>query len=267
MPIAWTVAGSDSGGGAGIQADLKTFNAFGVHGCSVTTAITAQNSCSVTHLHPIPPESIQAQLEALLDDLPPQVIKSGMLGSQACCQRLASFLQKHPTPFVCDPVLRSTSGTRLLPPETLHLFIEQLLPQATLLTPNLPEAAVLTDKRHSSIEATALHLIQLGARSVLIKGGHTDAPFCTDFWSDGKTAFWLKSPRLQTRHSHGTGCILASAIAAGIAQGVTPRQAIINAKTYLNQSLKHPAGIGRGDGPLRLIPFLNREEDRPEIIE
>ena len=265
----WAIAGSDSGGGAGIQADLKVFNAFGLHGCSVITALTAQNTLGVKSTQPVPESMLRDQLEMLANDLPPAAIKTGMLGSAATCRILADHLSSLPAPLpplVCDPVLKSTSGTDLLDSDALDLLVRRIFPHVTVLTPNLPEAERLIDEPFVSAECAAESILGLGVQSVLIKGGHAEGYESRDYWSDGSRSMWLSSPRLDTRATHGTGCILASAIAAGLAEGLDVPDAIIQAKAFLNQCLRSPAGLGKGHGPMRILPFENRETDRPVVV-
>jgi len=267
-PIAWTIAGSDSGGGAGIQADLKTMNAFGVHGCSAITAITAQNTRGVQALEAVSPTLLRAQLEALVTDLPPAAVKTGMLGNAETCKTVAEFLESwltdHASPLVCDPVLQSTSGTDLLDPKALDILIHGIFPRVGILTPNLPEVGKILGKEFQSLEAAAEELLELGVGSVLIKGGHAEGDECRDYWTDGTQSFWLSSPRIDTRATHGTGCILSSAIASALALGQAMPQAVATAKTFLNQCLKSPANLGKGHGPARMEPFRNTVEDRPQ---
>ena len=273
IPIAWTIAGSDSGGGAGIQADLKTMNAFGVHGCSAITALTAQNTQGVLRSEPVSEAMMNAQLEALAVDLPPAAIKTGMLGSKAICRILAEFFATFPAPgvqtpkplLVCDPILKSTSGADLLDPEALDLLVHELLPWVDVLTPNLPEAETLLGKIPGSIEAAAELLLENGVASVLIKGGHAPGSECRDYWTDGRQAFWLCSPRIDSRATHGTGCILSAAITAGLALGNAIPEAIMDAKTFLNQCLRSPAHLGGGHGPMHINRFENRPVDRPAL--
>jgi hydroxymethylpyrimidine kinase/phosphomethylpyrimidine kinase len=273
LPIAWTIAGSDPGGGAGIQADLKVMNAFGVHGCSVITALTAQNTEGVTAVESVSEALLRAQLEALETDLPPAALKTGMLGSVRNCAILADFLDgslrsntRRPTPLlVCDPVLQSTSGANLLDPAALDILVHGIFPHAAVLTPNLPEAGQLLGTPVQSAEMAAEQLLELGVRSVLLKGGHAEGHECRDYWTDGKQSFWLSSPRVQTRATHGTGCILSAAIASSIALGKTLPDAVIDAKTFLNQCLRSPARIGHGHGPMRIERFENHPQDRPTI--
>lgn len=263
-PIVWTIAGSDSGGGAGIQADLKVMSAFGIHGCSVTTALTAQNTQGVLALDPASPEMLTAQFKALEADLPPGVIKTGMLGSATTCRIVAEVFQSMEVPIVCDPVLKSTSGSDLLDPEAVEILKTFIFPKVTVLTPNLPETETLIGP-FSSTEEAAERILNLGVQSVLIKGGHSKNNTCDDFWTDGAQSLWLSSPRLETRHSHGTGCILASALASALALGQSTPEAVLTAKTFLNQCLKSPAHIGSGHGPMLIAPFTNGSKDQPTI--
>ena len=263
-PVAWILAGSDSGGGAGMQLDLKTMTAFGVHGCSVVTAITAQNTLGVSHIEAVSGEMLEAQLRMLAADLPPKAIKTGMLGSAQACKLLLEYLPQHDAPLICDPILKSTSGAPLIEEGTLKSLKNDLFPHVTLLTPNLPEAALLLGSRLPA-EKAAEKLLALGPHSILIKGGHTEGRECQDYWTDGKDSLWLSSPRIETKDTHGTGCLLASAIAASIALGNAVPEALIAAKTFLNQSLKSPSQLGAGHGPMVISPFRNAEEDRPRV--
>ncbi|MCK5675447.1 MAG: bifunctional hydroxymethylpyrimidine kinase/phosphomethylpyrimidine kinase [Verrucomicrobia bacterium] len=281
-PIAWAIAGSDSGGGAGIQADLKVMNAFGVHGCTAITALTAQNTLGVQSSEPVSATMLRAQLQALETDLPPAVIKTGMLGSVGSCKIIAEFLERYGIRdagcgkkgsgsvvkplLVCDPVLKSTSGTGLLDPEALDLLIHGVFPHVGILTPNLPEAEILLGGNFHRVENAAEEILELGVGSVLIKGGHAEGDECRDYWTDGTQSLWLSSPRIETAATHGTGCILSSAIASAIALGQNMPEAIATAKTFLNQCLKSPANIGAGPGPMRIEPFRNAEEDRPIVV-
>lgn len=268
VPVAWSIAGSDSGSGAGIQVDIKVMNAFGVHACTVISALTAQNTLGVHSVEPVSEMMLRAQLEALKADLPPTAIKTGMLGSASTCSILAEFFSSLPAPrcpLVCDPILKSTSGADLLDPEALNLLIHGIFPHVSVLTPNIPEAQKLLGRPGSSIEEAAALLLGMGVASVLIKGGHTEGNTCRDYWTDGKQSMWLASPRIETHATHGTGCILSSAIASGLALGKNIPDAIIDAKTFLNQCLRTPANTGTGIGPMWIGLFENREEDRPTL--
>lgn len=269
-PIVWTIAGSDSGGGAGIQADLKVAAALGVHGCSVTTALTAQNTLGVQTSEPVSETMLRAQLAALESDLPPAAIKTGMLGNSTSCRILADFLEARSAPrapiLICDPVLKSTSGTDLLDSEALEVLIHKIFPQVGILTPNLPEVERLVGHATRSTEESALRILELGVGSVLIKGGHAQGNECRDYWTNGTQSLWLSSPRIDTRSTHGTGCILSTAIASAMARGQPIPEALATAKTFLNQCLKSPANIGSGPGPMRIEPFRNDPKDRPLIV-
>ncbi len=240
-------------------------NAFGIHGCSVTTALTAQNTLGVHSSEPVSEAMLRAQLKALETDLPPAVIKTGMLGSAASCQILADFLDGQDAFVVCDPVLKSTSGTDLLDPAALDILIRRIFTNIDILTPNLPEIECIIGQEVESSEEAAERILKMGVGSVLIKGGHAEGGECRDYWTDGTQSLWLSSPRIDTRATHGTGCILSSAIASAIALGQGLPEAVTTAKTYLNQCLKSPANIGAGHGPMRIEPFRNDSRDRPAV--
>jgi hydroxymethylpyrimidine/phosphomethylpyrimidine kinase len=255
--IALTIAGSDSSGGAGIQADLKTFSAFGVYGASVITALTAQNTLGVTAVEAVAPSFVAAQMDAVLSDLEVGAIKTGMLANAAIVAMVARKLRAGtPLPLVVDPVMVATSGDSLLAPDAVEALRRELLPLATLLTPNLPEAARLlatteaTSESDAIAQAKALHA--LGCRAVLIKGGHGTGESAVDILYDGAGVQRLVHPRLDTPHTHGTGCTLSAAIAALLAQGVGLSQAVGRAKEYVWQALQHgrTLGVGRGHGPV-----------------
>ncbi len=253
-PIVWSIAGSDSGGGAGIQADLKVMHEIGVHGCSVITALTAQNTLGVTFSETVSPKMLLNQLLALSADLAPVVIKTGMLGSAENCRIITEFLtdfiskSENPPKIVCDPVLKSTSGANLTDPDALKYLQNNFSPLIDLLTPNIPEAEVLLG-RDLSVEESAKELLKFGVKSVLIKGGHADGDICRDFFYDGTESLWFESPRVETTATHGTGCVLSSAIAAFIALGDPVPAAIFKAKELLTQKLKCAGKIGLGHGP------------------
>jgi hydroxymethylpyrimidine kinase/phosphomethylpyrimidine kinase len=264
--IAWTIAGSDSGGGAGIQADLQVFRAFGLHGCSITTALTAQNTQGVQSVEPVSNPLIQSQWNCLINDLPPAIIKSGMLADAT--ETVADLLASHPTiPYICDPILRSTSDTRFLSEEALSILQKRLIPRAMLITPNLPEARKLTNLPHASPKELATALLEIGAQAVLLKGGHADGNRCSDLFMDASHRFFMESPRISTRATHGTGCVFAAATAAAFALGEPLPQAVQTAKTYLNQNLKQATSLGAGKGPLPFLSPCNAELDQPNIID
>jgi hydroxymethylpyrimidine kinase/phosphomethylpyrimidine kinase/thiamine-phosphate diphosphorylase len=272
-PIVWTIAGSDSGGGAGIQADLKVMNLLGAHDCSAITALTAQNTIGTGRLEWVAPEMLSAQLDALKIDLPPDAVKLGMLGTGAAVDLVTAFLRTMKVPFsVCDPVLISSSGAFLLEPTAWKSLTEKLFPVVDLITPNIPEAEHLFGLEIATpadIEAAAIKALATGVKEVLIKGGHGfhDMELSSDYWSDGKEHAWLSSPRLDTKHSHGTGCVLSSAIATARALGYSPLDSIVVAKAYLNQGLRLAPGIGSGFGPLAFIPWQQAEQDLPVLSQ
>jgi hydroxymethylpyrimidine/phosphomethylpyrimidine kinase len=256
-PIAVTIAGSDSSGGAGIQADLKTFAALGVYGASVITALTAQNTRSVAAVHAVPPDFITAQMDAVFSDLGVGAVKIGMLGDAGVIAAVATGLDRHKqTNVVLDPVMAATSGRRLLTPDAIEELREELLPRASLITPNLPEAAALLDTAEAVDEAgmrrQADGLMALGAGAVLIKGGHAGGAESTDLLVTATTSLRVSGARVATRNTHGTGCTLSAAIAAGLARGFDLIDAVRAAKTYTAAAIAAAdrLAIGKGPGPL-----------------
>ena len=254
--VALTIAGSDSSGGAGIQADLKTFCAFGVYGASVVTALTAQNTRRVSAIEAVAPQLVATQLEAVLSDLDVAAVKTGMLANAAIVDVVARRLRAGPPrPLVVDPVMAASSGGALLAGDGFALLRDALLPLATLLTPNRPEAALLLGAREAADEeeavAQAKALRALGCGAVLLKGGHASGAEAVDILCDGEIRRFAR-PRLASHHGHGSGCTLAAAIAALIAQGVGLAQAVERAKTYVWQALAEgdALAVGHGRGPL-----------------
>lgn len=254
-PIALTIAGSDSGGGAGIQADLKTFSALGVYGASVITALTAQNTHSVTAVHDAPPDMVAAQIEAVFSDLDVGAVKIGMLSSPEIIDAVADGLAGRDVPVVLDPVMVAKSGDALLQDHAVQALKTRLLPMATVLTPNLPEAARLVglDRVDGNDQAVAQALLNMGPSGVLLKGGHAVGDDCTDLLvrRDGPPRRFT-TPRIMTRNTHGTGCTLSSAIAAGLAAGMALDHAIERAHAYLQGAIRAAdgLGIGSGNGPV-----------------
>ncbi len=256
-PIALTIAGSDSGGGAGIQADLKAFSALGAYGCSVITALTAQNTQGVQGILDVPPEFIRAQMDSVFTDISVKAVKIGML-SQACVIRtIAEALAHYRVELlVVDPVMVATSGDKLLQDDAITTLKECLIPQATMITPNLPEAAVLLDcaipKTVAQMEALIEPLLALGSRTVLLKGGHLGGEESVDLFHDGQTLHYLTSPRTPTRNTHGTGCTLSSAITALLARGFELHDAVSQGKHYIANAIAHAdeLHIGHGHGPV-----------------
>ncbi|HEY8683537.1 MAG TPA: bifunctional hydroxymethylpyrimidine kinase/phosphomethylpyrimidine kinase [Rhodanobacter sp.] len=253
-PIALTIAGSDSGGGAGIQADLKTFHARGVHGLSVVTAITAQNTREVSAVHLIPPAHIRSQLTAVFDDFPIAAVKTGMLGSAAVTRLIAREMDaRKPAWLVVDPVMVATSGARLLDADAVQMLIEELIPLADILTPNLPEAELLLGhpiQTAAQFDAAGEALLAFGAGAVLLKGGHAGENEVVDRYYDARGVLELRHPRLPLE-GHGTGCTLASAIAAELAKGQVPRLAVRRAVAYVHRALTQAYQPGAGAHVLR----------------
>lgn len=252
VPIALTIAGSDSGGGAGIQADLKTFSAVGVYGASVITALTAQNTRTVSRIEAASPAMIAAQMAAVFDDLDVRAIKLGMLGGAGAIATVAEGLSGRGLPVVLDPVMVAKSGDRLLPPEALTALRALVLPMATVLTPNLPEAADLLGCAPASTESEMAQqgqaLRALGPQAVLMKGGHGTGETCVDLLITADGIVRLTAPRLATRNTHGTGCTLSAAIAAGLAQGKELPDAVTRAHRYLQGAIAAADGLGVGAG-------------------
>jgi hydroxymethylpyrimidine/phosphomethylpyrimidine kinase len=257
IPIALTIAGSDSSGGAGIQADLKTFSAFGVYGASVITALTAQNTRGVTAVEPVAAAFVVAQMEAVLSDLAVGAIKTGMLANASIVEAVAGSLRAGSgRALVVDPVMVATSGDVLIAPDAVDALKRQLFPQALLITPNLPEAARLLDAKEATSEAEvaaqAHALLALGSRAVLLKGGHGSGKEAIDVLCDATGIERFVRPKVDTRHTHGTGCTLSAAIAALLAQGVGMREAVGRAKAFVWQGLHEgrALGVGHGNGPV-----------------
>ncbi|HEX5724918.1 MAG TPA: bifunctional hydroxymethylpyrimidine kinase/phosphomethylpyrimidine kinase [Longimicrobiaceae bacterium] len=259
LPVALTIAGSDSGGGAGIQADLKTFHAFGVFGTSAVTAVTVQNTLGVTGVHPVPPETVRAQVRAVAEDLPPAACKSGMLATAELVRAVAASLREHRLPhYVLDPVMVATSGDRLLDADAEQTLVRELLPLAALVTPNLDEAALLVGEPvedAAAMRRAAAALVELGARAALLKGGHLRADELVDVLYDGREWHEWRRPRIETRSTHGTGCTLSAGVAAGLAHGRPLRRAVEDALDYVQRALRAAPGLGAGHGPLNhLVP-------------
>jgi len=250
------VAGSDSGGGAGIQADLKTVTALGCHGMTAITAVTAQNTLGVFGIHPVPAEFVARQMRVVLDDIGADAIKIGMLGSAEIAEAVAAVLDLPRTgdiPVILDPVLASTSGQTLLDDAGIEMLKRRLIPRAYLITPNLAEAGILAGCAVSDLEGmrrAAAAILSLGARNVLVKGGHLEGDALTDLLAgaDGEEEF--HHPRIDSRQTHGTGCTLASAVAASIAGGLPLPRAVDVAHAYVQAAIRDAPGLGRGIGPL-----------------
>ncbi|NDZ81116.1 bifunctional hydroxymethylpyrimidine kinase/phosphomethylpyrimidine kinase [Streptomyces sp. SID10853] len=251
-PLVLTVAGSDSGGGAGIQADLKTMLALGVHGMSVLTAVTAQNSQGVQGAWELPADAVRAQYRAVVDDIGVDAVKTGMLSSAELVETVAGLLAATDAPVVVDPVGVSKHGDPLLAASALDCVRELLLPTATVATPNLDEVAQLTGvqvEKEADLPRAAEAVLAHGPAWVLIKGGHL-AGDAVDLLTDGSEEHWLRAPRLDNRHTHGTGCTLASAIAAQLARGLAVPEAVAAAKEYVTGAIRAGFALGSGIGPV-----------------
>ena len=253
-PIALTIAGSDSGGGAGIQADLKTFHQWGVFGTSVITAITAQNTTGVFAVHGVPDSVVEAQIDAVVSDLRPVATKTGMLGTASAVETVAAAWARHGLGnLVVDPVMVATSGDRLSDDSTLDAIRDRLLPHATLVTPNLPEASLLVGRPVESLDDArdaARRLIEMGAGAALIKGGHRDEAKVLDLFWDGSDEVLLEAEKAKTSETHGTGCSLAASIAAGLALGRELPVAVTDAVRWVQEGIRTAPGLGEGHGPI-----------------
>lgn len=270
VAIALTIAGSDSSGGAGIQADLKTFSALGVYGASVITALTAQNTLGVTGVHAAPVDFVGQQIEAVLGDLAVGAVKTGMLANAGIVREVAAALAKRPAlPLIVDPVMVATSGDRLLEPDAVDAYRQRLIPRAALITPNLAEAAALLDEPLALDLAAAEHqaraLLALGSGGVLVKGGHRAAAEAVDVLAlaDG-SMHHIAAPWVETSNTHGTGCTLSAAIAALMATGMPLVEAVRGGKRYLTAALSagRDLGVGKGHGPVDHL-FDIRRRARP----
>lgn len=255
IPIALTIAGSDPGGGAGIQADLKTFHQFGVYGTAVITALTAQNTQGVFGVHTAPATFVRAQLSALADDLPPVALKSGMLATEEIVEEVADFVEGEHWAgrYILDPVMVATSGHRLLDPDAEAAIRERLVPRAALVTPNLDEAEILVGhpvRDLAAMEKAGTALLALGAGAALIKGGHLDGERVVDLLVTPKAAVRYERPRIETTSTHGTGCTLSAAITAGIALGRPLEEAVPHALDFVARAIATAPGLGSGHGPL-----------------
>ena len=260
MKKVMTIAGSDSGGGAGIQADLKAFAANGVHGTSAITAITAQNTVAVTDALALPPSLVANQIDAIIDDIGADAVKTGMLPNAAIIETVADRIRAHAlSPVVIDPVMVTSSGARLLEDDAVEAIRAALMPLATLVTPNMREAAVLTGAPVETIDdmrRAARYLVEsTGAQAVLVKGGHLDGP-ATDVLFDGSEFTEFTEERIDTTSNHGTGCTLASTIAANLAKGADLPTAVANAKAYVTNAMRAATPIGAGHGPLNHFYML-----------
>ena len=259
LPVALTIAGSDSGGGAGIQADLKTFAALGVHGTSAITAITAQNTLGVADILELPAGLVAAQIEAVVEDMGVQAAKTGMLSSSAIIEAVAESVARHRIDrLVVDPVMVAKGGARLLREDAVEALRKRLLPLAAVITPNLPEVEVLLGRPVRSLEErrqAARDLVAMGARAAIVKGGHAQTDVTDVFW-DGQRLAELEGDRVQTANTHGSGCVFSAAIAAGLARGLDLFSAATEAKAFIQGAIAQALEIGHGHGPVN--PMFGR---------
>jgi len=249
------IAGSDSGGGAGIQADIKAVTALNAFAATALTALTAQNTLGVHAVHAVPLDFIARQIEVVLTDIGADVVKTGMLGDASVIETVCAALERYAPgiPVVVDPVMVAKGGHKLLADEAVDSLRRQLLPRATVITPNLPEAEALSGMTIASVadmRAAAIALLALGVPAVLLKGGHLPGDELVDLLATAEGIEAFSAPRIQTRHTHGTGCTTASAVAAGLAQGMSLRDAVLRARAYVRAAIASAPGFGAGHGPL-----------------
>ncbi|WP_421385054.1 bifunctional hydroxymethylpyrimidine kinase/phosphomethylpyrimidine kinase [Bacillus salacetis] len=260
---ALTIAGSDSGGGAGIQADLKTFQELKVYGMSVLTAVTAQNTLGVQGVYPVKLEAIEQQLKSLSEDLTPQAVKTGMLFNSEVIGVVASSLEKYQwSNVIVDPVMIAKGGSPLLQKEAVNALREKLIPLSTVITPNIPEAEVITGISIDSMDRrkdAASAIVELGAHSVVIKGGHDDTATASDLFYDGSRFETFSTPRIQTMNTHGTGCTFSAAITAQLAKGSSLQEAIYTAKAFIQAAIQNDLHIGSGHGPTNHWAYNSKE--------
>jgi hydroxymethylpyrimidine/phosphomethylpyrimidine kinase len=254
IPVALTIAGSDSGGGAGIQADLKTFAALGVHGTSAITAITAQNTLTVTEIHEVPVRVIRAQIDAVVEDIGVQAAKTGMLASAKIIEAVSEAIRELGIRnLVVDPVMVAKGGARLLHNDAIAALYRHLLPLAAVVTPNIPEAEVLLGRALATLDdrrQAARDLVALGPRVAVVKGGHASESDAIDVYWDGSEMVELAARRIQTRNTHGSGCAFSAAITAGLAKGQDPLAAVRAAKAFISGAIEHSLELGGGHGPV-----------------
>jgi hydroxymethylpyrimidine/phosphomethylpyrimidine kinase len=262
LPVVLTIAGSDSGGGAGIQADLKTFAVLGVHGTSAITAITVQNTLGVTNVLELPTRLIQEQIAAVIDDMGVQAAKTGMLSSSAIIETVAAAIEQHGIRnLVVDPVMVAKGGAKLLHDDAVSALRQRLLPLAAVVTPNLPEAEVLLDRPLRTLKErhqAARDLVALGARAAVVKGGHAEGDVI-DVYFDGSDLVELPAVRIRTANTHGSGCVFSAAIAAGLAKDRDPLAAVREAKAFITEAIANSLQLGHGHGPVNPMFQLTRD--------
>ena len=263
LPRVLTIAGSDSSGGAGIQADLKTFTVFRTYGMSAITALTAQNTRGVTGIFPVTPEFVRAQIDAVATDVGVDAAKTGMLANRAIIEAVADAVRAHRiAPLVVDPVMVAQSGARLLEDDARAALLRELLPLAAVVTPNVPEAEALLEMRIATVadqRAAARRLVELGAGAALVKGGHLTGVEAVDVLDDGRTVAELRAPRVDTPHTHGTGCMTAAALAACLARGLPLAEAAREAKRFIGVAIANGLALGGGCGPANPLAWLDAD--------
>jgi len=272
IPRVLTIAGSDSSGGAGIQADVKTFTVLRVYGMTAITALTAQNTRGVTAIFPVPPQFVRQQIDAIAGDVGIDAAKTGMLANRAIIEAVCDAVRHHRIErLVVDPVMVAQSGATLLDPDARATLTRELLPLAALVTPNAPEAAALLGVEVSDLaqmRAAARRLVDAGARAALVKGGHVAGPLAVDVLHDGIQVYELRAPRVETRNAHGTGCMTAAAVAAGLAEGRDLLDAVTRAKRFVTVAVAHGLALGSGDGPANPLAWMDWETSSrgPEVM-
>ncbi len=265
IPCALTIAGSDSGGGAGIQADLKTFAALGVHGMSAITSITAQNTAKVTAIQDIPAEIIREQIRVVVEDIGVDAIKTGMLHTSDIIEAVADELSSIDAPIVVDPVAVAKSGARLIREDAIETLLTKLIPLALVVTPNAAEAEALTGVKIKTLDdqkRAAKMLVDRGARAAVVKGGHLTGRNVVDVLYHAEKFYYFEAPRVDTKNTHGTGCVFASAIAAGLAKGLSVSEAVKEAKTFVTQAIRNGLAIGSGHGPVNPVAMVLQDARR-----
>lgn len=267
IPRVLIIAGSDSGGGAGIQADIKTCAALGAYSATAITAVTAQNTVGVQRVEVMPADMVRAQIQSVMSDIGADVVKIGMLGSAEIIDVVAEELADIEALIVLDPVMVATSGDPLLEEAAIEAMITKLVPLADVITPNIPEAKLLTGLDIDAVEdmsAAGEKLLEMGAYAAVMKGGHLKGKTLVDVLVSEDGASMMTGPRIHSRHTHGTGCTLASAIAAGLALGAPLEQAVMNARDFVYEAIKTAPGLGKGHGPLNHGLAFGDEEEEPE---
>jgi len=270
IPIALTIAGSDSGGGAGIEADLKTFAAIGVHGTVAITAITAQNTHSITKVQNVDPEIVREQIRVVVEDMGVDAAKTGMLHTSEIIEAVVNEIKKYSFPVVVDPVMIAKSGAPLLEPEAMETFLQKMVPLATVLTPNKPEAEKLVGmkiRNHEDAKKAAKKISEIGCKAVVIKGGHMEAEHSIDILYYNDNFYEFKSERIETKTTHGTGCCFSAAIAGYLAKGLDIPSAVYKAKILVYHAIKYGLPVGKGHGPVNPLAMLYRESEKYSVLK